>query len=269
MSDSYSEETGYTEVSGVTYDAQADTSEPDYGVSEQDQSYDPQPYTDPGYGAIEQYQSDVEPDHINPNAGGSMGWDGYTDDSGHDHGFVGLIEQRTADGGRTDIVGVHGEAWGSDGHGGGVRVDGGVARLDAQQGDVAFQVGTIDGSAELVSSDGYHGVGAQANWVEFSASTGAPGDKYADDDLYLRGGVSLGVGEGVRVYTGTDVDGDHLKEYGFGFDAGPVSADVRWENQTIQRADEYLRETYDEYLGGTIDPNAPAGTERAPEGETS
>jgi hypothetical protein len=89
-------------------------------------------------------------------------------------------------------------------------------------------VGAFSGSAE--ASVGSNGLtfGATGNIVEgsFTAGKFTPGNNSEES---VRAGLSLGGGFSSRLHWG-DTDKDGAREYGFGFDAGPVSFDYKSED---------------------------------------
>jgi hypothetical protein len=120
----------------------------------------------------------------------------------------------------------------------GVDVSGGVARVGlAPGGDRAWGadagVGTFAATSTI--NDSTASLGVQANAVELNGHLAGQlwGDRHA---VHL--GASLGAGAGGRLHYG-DEDGNGVPEMGFGFDAGPVSFDVR--SETIGRGYQWLR----------------------------
>ncbi|MBP7687974.1 MAG: DUF4157 domain-containing protein [Thermoflexales bacterium] len=105
-----------------------------------------------------------------------------------------------------------------------------VAKMTFNQGgDISGDVGAGTASADAsFNPDTGLSAGAQANIVEGSVTLGAPSDK-SDTDESVRFGLSAGVGAAGRLHWG-DSDKDKKSEYGFGFDAGPVSFDVKTED---------------------------------------
>ncbi|MBL8631843.1 MAG: hypothetical protein JNM40_01375 [Myxococcales bacterium] len=95
-------------------------------------------------------------------------------------------------------------------------------------GNFGFDVGALDASANASFNSSTAGIGAQANLIEGSVSHGTS-DRNSADDRFIRLGGSVGVGAAGRVHYG-DADGDGRREYGFGFDAGPLSFDYKTEN---------------------------------------
>jgi hypothetical protein len=80
-------------------------------------------------------------------------------------------------------------------------------------------VGTASANATVNASTA--SLGAQANAIEGAVSVG-------NEEHSLRAGLSMGVGAAGRVHYG-DADKDGIREMGLGFDAGPVSMDVKTE----------------------------------------
>jgi Domain of unknown function (DUF4157) len=90
-------------------------------------------------------------------------------------------------------------------------------------------IGAFTAGAEAnASPDTGFAVGASANILEGSISGGRQ-DKNSTTDEWARFGLSAGEGGAARGYWG-DADNDGHREYGFGFDAGPVSFDVKTED---------------------------------------
>ena len=191
-----------------------------------------------------------------------IGYSHESDEQG-EHYFAGFSEITDADTG-TEIVslGVHVDV--SDT---GVHVDAAGGKFDVQSEDgYGVQVAGFTASAEAVwDNQGYYGVGAQAAVLEGGANYGSPlGDVASADDIYLKGAASEGVGAAGRVYGGTDVDGDGVREYGFGVDYGPAGGDVRIESQWATEAHQTAAETYDsaaQYAGESYDAAAQYASE--------
>lgn len=112
----------------------------------------------------------------------------------------------------------------------GYNLGGGVAKMGFNKGgEVSGDVGAgTFGLDASVNPDQGFSVGAQANLVEGSMTLGnfAEGN---NTDESLRLGLSAGEGAAVRGHWG-DSDSDEHREYGFGFDVGPVSADIKTED---------------------------------------
>ena len=90
-------------------------------------------------------------------------------------------------------------------------------------------IGAFTAGAEAnASPDTGFAVGASANILEGSISGGRQ-DAHSSTDQWGRFGLSAGEGGALRGYWG-DADNDKHREYGFGFDAGPVSFDVKTED---------------------------------------
>lgn len=86
--------------------------------------------------------------------------------------------------------------------------------------------GTASADAHLNPENGFS-LGAQANAVEGAMEFGTKGT--GNQDKSARLGLSAGIGAALRGHWG-DNDNDKLREYGFGFDLGPVSADIKSED---------------------------------------
>ncbi len=87
-------------------------------------------------------------------------------------------------------------------------------------------LGTASADASINPDTGFS-LGAQANIAEAAITAGTTGT--GDSDKTSRFGLSEGVGAALRGHWG-DRDKDGLREYGFGFDAGPVSVDLKTED---------------------------------------
>jgi len=94
-------------------------------------------------------------------------------------------------------------------------------------GDVGVGTASVEGTA---GSSGVS-VGAQANIAEFSGTASSIGKTKggSDTEESFRFGLSEGVGLAGRLHFG-DSDNDKHREFGFGFDAGPFSADIKSED---------------------------------------
>ena len=107
----------------------------------------------------------------------------------------------------------------------GVEGDASLARfsmpLGGPLGPFGFEAGVLNANAAVKQTDETTTIGAQANLLEGAVQLG-------NQEEYLRVGGSLGVGAGARFHYG-DADGDGAREYGFGFDAGPLSFDFKNE----------------------------------------
>jgi hypothetical protein len=107
-----------------------------------------------------------------------------------------------------------------------------VFGLNWVMGHNSANVTDIEGSAlsaeadASVGKDGASG-GAQASLGDVAVTQGRLSNKRADD-LQERFGVSAGVGGAGRLHW-SDEDRDGVREYGFGFDAGPISLDFKSE----------------------------------------
>jgi len=114
----------------------------------------------------------------------------------------------------------------------GWKMGGGVSKTAINPG--GFLTGDMGaGTASVEANAGADGfsLGAQANAVEGSVTLGAPGkDKVNNESVRL--GLSAGLGLAGRGHWG-DKDGDGHREYGFGFDAGPVSMDLKTEDPAL------------------------------------
>lgn len=88
------------------------------------------------------------------------------------------------------------------------------ARLSCASGKVSWATSTAE-------------VGASASVLECALDGRRP-DSEVQDPLLVRAGLGMGVGSAVRLQR-TDQDGDGRPECNFGFDLGPVSADLMSE----------------------------------------
>lgn len=112
----------------------------------------------------------------------------------------------------------------------GYNLGGGVAKMGFNKGgEVSGDVGAGTASLDAsINPDQGFSVGAQANLVEGSMTLGNfTGGDNAEESL--RFGLSAGEGAALRGHWG-DSDSDEHREYGFGFDFGPVSADIKTED---------------------------------------
>jgi hypothetical protein len=112
----------------------------------------------------------------------------------------------------------------------GYNLGGGVAKMGFNKGgpvsgDVGAGTFGLDAS---INPDQGLSLGAQANIVEGSMTLGNfTGGNNAEESA--RFGLSAGEGLAGRLHWG-DSDNDQHREYGFGFDAGPFSADIKTED---------------------------------------
>ena len=169
---------------------------------------------------------------------------GHTTDQNGEHFFGGVVDLNDAGTGtKSTVLGGH-----LDVSEAGFHADAEVAKADYQtKSGFGLQVGALTATAEdIEGNNGYYGVGAQANLLEGGLSYGQQGDKDSSDDVFIKGGVSLGVGAGARVYAGTDVDGDNVKEYGLGADYEWAGGDLRVESETLTAVDNAATAAYQE-----------------------
>ncbi len=90
-----------------------------------------------------------------------------------------------------------------------------------------FDGGVVDADAEMsIGEDGFT-VGAGANVIHGAVQMGDISEE-DEHDLQVRGGLGFGCGAAARGHWG-DADNDGIPEIGFGFDAGPVSFDMKSE----------------------------------------
>ncbi len=144
-------------------------------------------------------------------------------------GGFGLLSGNLGQGAKGDVMQAQGHFGGwSDADGKtqyGAELDAAVVRTGIERGGalgpVGFNVAAFDANANAKVSNETASLGAQANLIGGSISGGT------DEHNFTLGG-SIGVGAGGRAHYG-DADGDGVREYGFGFDAGPVSFDMKSE----------------------------------------
>ncbi len=160
------------------------------------------------------------------------------DQHGNARGFstgIGLAHGQS-DGAQYDVLSANGHFGGWRDQGGetnvGFGADAQVAKFGIQPGgplgNFGLEVGALDASANGSFNSSTAQLGAQANLIEGAVSHGTS-DRNSADDRFIRLGGSVGVGAAGRVHYG-DADHDGRREYGFGFDAGPVSFDYKTEN---------------------------------------
>lgn len=169
---------------------------------------------------------------------------GHTSDQSGEHFFAGAVDLNDpGTGTKETLLGGHLDV--SDA---GFHADAEVAKADFQTpSGVGVQLGALTASAEdIEGNQGYYGVGAQANLLEGGLSYGQQGDKTSSDDVFVKGGVSLGVGAAGRLYLGTDVDGDGVKEYGLGADYEWAGGDIRVESETLTAVDNAATAAYND-----------------------
>jgi hypothetical protein len=111
----------------------------------------------------------------------------------------------------------------------GGKLGGGAAKVDINKDeDISGDFGLGTGGAEASVGDDGFSLGASGNLVEGSITTGQPSDDSKIDEQN-RFGLSYGGGGAFRGHW-DDKDNDGYREYGFGFDVGPVSADIKTED---------------------------------------
>jgi hypothetical protein len=111
----------------------------------------------------------------------------------------------------------------------GISGNAGVARMDINKGGlVSGDIGAFTAGAEASAGTNGATLGATANIVEGSITMGNFTNS-SNNQSNMRLGLSAGVGAAGRLHWG-DSDGDRHREYGFGFDAGPVSFDYKTED---------------------------------------
>ncbi len=93
--------------------------------------------------------------------------------------------------------------------------------------NVGFEISALEVAVEASVTSSQATLGAQASVVAGALSY-ATQDPTSSQDTVLRGGVSEGPGVALRLHYG-DADGDGRREYGFGFDVGPASFDLKSE----------------------------------------
>ncbi len=145
---------------------------------------------------------------------------------------IGLIHNEYPDGGKVDIGTINVEQ-GKTGSGSNTRHG---VRADTQM----FNATTGDGG-KIGADGGVFGANYEASWGNDGATLGAGAyiiqgatrlgeiNKNKTNDEQLRLGVGYGPGIGGRLHWG-DKDKDGFPEYGFGFDVGPISMDLKTED---------------------------------------
>lgn len=164
----------------------------------------------------------------------------------------GLWSGPLGDGDRADLLygrARHGE-WrdqegrtnrGTELDGAGLRYSGTVP--DAALGPIAVDGSFLTANAHRKINEETASIGAQANLAEGSVTVG-------DKENSARLGLGLGLGFGGRAHYG-DSDGDGVRELGFGFDAGPVSFDVK--SELPHHAWNLANDAHDTLFGGLVE----------------
>jgi len=93
---------------------------------------------------------------------------------------------------------------------------------------IGFEVGGPNAFARSQGNENTLEAGAEANLGGIAVSSTTT-DPDSDTDESSRLGLSAGMGADFRLHYG-DADGDGNREYGFGFDAGPIMFDVKSED---------------------------------------
>jgi len=137
----------------------------------------------------------------------------------------------------------------------GFKLGGGAVRMDFNKdgGPVSGDVSGGSGGVEASVGDDGATLGASGNLVEGSITTAPPTADSNLDEQY-RGGLSYGGGAAGRLHWG-DKDKDGYREYGFGFDAGPVSLDIKTEDPLRSAIPTVLRPAAFDILGEDADRN--------------
>lgn len=167
---------------------------------------------------------------------GKKGWDqGIEGGFGAFHGEGDILGVPVVD----DLLYAQGKlgAWdnGSGGMRHGAQGSAGAGKLQINNGGkVSGDMEAFTASAEASIGDDGATLGAQATLVGGSMTLGNFGNKNAagknlTNESTMRLGLSEGVGAAGRLHWG-DTDKDGQREYGFGFDAGPVSMDLKTED---------------------------------------
>jgi hypothetical protein len=111
----------------------------------------------------------------------------------------------------------------------GVRANGGLFKSSLNPGGyVSGDYGVGTAGVDLNAGSNGLSIGATANLIEGSMTAGNF-TKGKNDEESLRLGLSAGGGAAGRLHWG-DSDNDGSREYGFGFDIGPFSADLKTED---------------------------------------
>jgi hypothetical protein len=121
--------------------------------------------------------------------------------------------------------------------------------------DWGFEAGGPNAEAKLLNSDDMLNHSIQANLLSGAVTNQTRG---TSADETKRFGLSAGVGLAGRVHHSDD-DGDGIKEYGFGFDFGPLSVDYKAEKGLVHDAVGWL----DGHLPGKS-PTGPARPSKWP-----
>ncbi len=121
-------------------------------------------------------------------------------------------------------------AWGDEGGTRyGLKAGAGLAKADINEGGpVSGNVGSVTGNVEASVGDSGLTVGIGANAGEGAIDIGNMSDQSKTDESVTLG-ASAGLGFGGRLHWG-DSDKDKQREYGLGFDVGPVSFDYKTED---------------------------------------
>lgn len=154
------------------------------------------------------------------------------DERGNARGWsagAGLHSGPIGNGGSADVLQAQGHFGGWRDEAGrtnaGFEADASVARVRQERGHglgpFGFDVGALTANAAGKVNEETATLGAQANLIEGAVSAGS-------DEHNIRLGGAVGVGLGGRLHYG-DADKDGVRELGFGFDAGPLSFDVKSE----------------------------------------
>jgi hypothetical protein len=156
---------------------------------------------------------------------------GQNDAGGYEGGF-GVYHDERHDGVRQDLLYEGGAvgAWEENGGGKqyGIKRNAGVYRVRGPNGGLDAATAGAELSAGengIRVQGGATGGGIQGTWGGF--------DKESDDDTEISLGLSEGPSFGLRFHWG-DSDGDGKREWGGGFDLGPVSFDGKTEDPLWQ-----------------------------------
>jgi len=123
----------------------------------------------------------------------------------------------------------------------GGKFGGGALKGDVNKdGEFSGDFGVGTGGVEASAGDDGFTLGATGNMLEGSVMT-APPSADSQIDEQSRFGLSWGGGMAGRGHWG-DKDNDGYREYGFGFDAGPVSADIKTEDP-LRTGSKFLMDT--------------------------
>jgi len=180
--------------------------------------------------AADQYQSSCTPEDIGLTGSGNMSTERESGTAVFQDDFDGYGGERKA-----------GYFESRDGANTMVR-EGGVAKGDNGH----LELGVATGAAGYEVTDSTAGAGAQLNLFEGAIRSEEVNDAEDQGESQVRIGGSVGVGAAGRAHYG-DADGDGVNEYGFGFDAGPLSFDIKSEYLDIAHQGDRLADWWESF----------------------